>query len=258
MSRTFTFLGTGTSVGVPMIGCDCPVCTSDDPRNHRYRSGILVSAPGGCFIIDTSPELRLQLLRAKVPFVHAVVYTHYHADHIFGLDDVRRFVQHLPGPLPLYCAEDTETVIRQAFSYAFSAEATALPAGAIPSLEFRRIGTEPFEVVGEIVTPIPLKHARFACNGYRIGNVAFCTDVSEIPEASWPLLAGLDVLVIDCLRRKPHPSHFGLEQALEAIARAAPRYAYLTHMSHEFDHETLSRELPANVSPAFDGLSFTF
>lgn len=258
MNRTFTFLGTGTSVGVPMIGCDCPVCTSDDPRNHRYRSGVLVSAPGGRFLIDTSPEMRLQLLRARVAFAHAVVFTHYHADHIFGLDDVRRFVHHLNGPLPLYCSDETEAVIRRAFSYAFAAEAVQADPGMIPSLEFRRVTTEPFEVVGETVTPIPLVHARFACNGYRIGDVAFCTDVSSIPESSWPLLGGLKVLILDCLRRKPHQAHLSLDQALDVIARVGPERAYLTHLSHEFDHEALCRELPDHIRPAYDGLSFSF
>jgi phosphoribosyl 1,2-cyclic phosphate phosphodiesterase len=258
MNRTFTFLGTGTSVGVPMIGCDCAVCTSDDPRNHRHRSGVLVTTPAGRFLIDTSPELRLQLLRVRVPFVHAVVYTHYHADHIFGLDDVRRFAHHLSGPLPLYCTVETEAVIRQAFSYAFAPEVEGAPPGMIPSLTFRRVGTEPFEVAGETVTPIPLTHGRFTCNGYRIGGVAFCTDTSEIPEASWPLLEGLDVLILDCLRRKPHPAHLSLGQALDVIERVRPGRALLTHLSHEFDHEQLRHELPAHVEPAYDGLSFDF
>jgi phosphoribosyl 1,2-cyclic phosphate phosphodiesterase len=255
--RTFTFLGTGTSVGVPMIGCDCPVCTSDDPRNHRYRSSVVIGTPGGNLLIDSGPELRLQLIREKIKVVHAVLYTHYHADHIFGLDDLRMMSRHLDGPVPLYCAAEVEDVIRRAFSYAFQT-GTELPIGWVPRLEFRRIGTEPFEALGQRVTPIPLVHNWFEVLGFRIDDVAYCTDVSAIPEASWPLLEGLRVLVIDALRFKPHPAHFSLDQALEVIARLGPEKAYLTHMTHDFDYADLNPRLPAGVEMAYDGLNFVF
>jgi phosphoribosyl 1,2-cyclic phosphate phosphodiesterase len=257
-SRTFTFLGTGTSMGVPMIGCDCAVCRSTDLHNHRYRCAVLIRTERGNLLIDTPPELRLQLLRERVGIVHAVLFTHYHADHLFGLDDLRPVPRNLGGPVPLYCTADTESKIRQAFAYAFSPSAAELPSGMVPKLIFQRIGDEPFSVLGERITPVPLLHAHFDVLGFRIGDVAYCTDVSEIPKTSWPRLEGLDVLVIDALRPKPHPAHFGLDQALEAIARLRPRQAYLTHMSHEFDHDTLARQLPPNVAPAFDGLSFEF
>jgi phosphoribosyl 1,2-cyclic phosphate phosphodiesterase len=258
-ARTFTFLGTGTSVGVPMIGCDCPVCRSPNPRNHRYRSSAVVHAPGGTVLIDTTPELRLQLVRADVKLVNAVVYTHYHADHLFGLDDLRVFPLVLNGPLPIYCDEATEEVIRRAFSYAFHPGNDDLPAAMLPRLEFRRIDDRPFEVMGETVTPIPFTHGRFHVYGFRIGDVAYCTDVSGIPDRSWPLLEGLDVLTIGALRPgKPHPSHFSLEQALEVIGRVKPRQAYLTHMAHTMDYESLVRTLPPNVAPGYDGLSFRF
>jgi phosphoribosyl 1,2-cyclic phosphate phosphodiesterase len=256
--RTFTFLGTGTSVGIPMIGCDCAVCRSDDPRNHRYRCAVLVRTPRGNLLIDTPPELRLQLLRERVGAVHAVLYTHYHADHLFGLDDLRPVARLLGHPVPLYCTAEVEGKIRASFSYAFGPAAEQLPAGMIPKLVFRRITAEPFAVLGEQVTPIPLLHAHFDVFGFRIDDVAYCTDVSEIPRTSWPRLEGLRVLVLDALRPEPHPAHFGLDQALDVVARFRPRQAYFTHMSHEIDHEAVSRRLPPNVQLAHDGLSFPF
>jgi phosphoribosyl 1,2-cyclic phosphate phosphodiesterase len=257
--RTFTFLGTGTSVGVPMIGCDCAVCQSPNPKNNRYRCSVLIGTPRGNILIDTTPELRLQLIRAGVKLVHAVVYTHYHVDHLFGLDDLRLFPLKLNGPLPIYCSDEVEEVIRQAFSYAFHPGNDELPAGMLPRLEFRRIDDTPFGVLGEVLTPVPLKHARFNVYGFRVGKVAYCTDVSHIPDRSWPLLEGLDVLVLDALRPgKPHPAHFSVEQALEVIDRLKPRQAYLTHMGHSIDHDTISATLPPNVALAYDGLSFRF
>ncbi len=258
-ARTFTFLGTGTSVGVPMIGCDCDVCRSQNPQNQRYRSSAVVEAPGGTILIDTGPELRLQLVRAGVKLVNAVLYTHYHVDHLFGLDDLRLMPLALNAALPLYCTADTEGVIRRVYSYAFEPGTAAFPAGVVPRLEFRRIDDRPFQVQGETVTPIPFAHGRFHVYGFRIGNVAYCTDVSGIPDASWPLLEDLDVLILGALRPgKPHPSHFSVEQALDAIARAKPRQAYLTHMAHAIDHDAVSATLPAGVALGYDGLSFEF
>lgn len=256
--RTFTFLGTGTSVGVPMIGCECAVCRSPDLRNHRYRCAVLIRTDKGNLLIDTPPELRLQLLRERVGCVHSVLFTHFHADHIFGMDDLRPIPRYLGGPVPLYCTAEVEGKIRQSFSYAFGPAAEAMNAGYIPKLTFQRITEEPFTVLGERVTPIPLLHAQFDVFGFRIDDVAYCTDVNEIPRTSWPRLEGVRILVIDALRPRPHPGHFGLDQALEVIERIGPERAYLTHMSHEMDHETLCRNLPKNVQPAHDGLSFEF
>jgi phosphoribosyl 1,2-cyclic phosphate phosphodiesterase len=256
--RTFTFLGTGTSVGVPMVGCDCEVCRSDNPRNHRYRCSVLVSVPGGNILVDTAPELRLQLLREKVKVVHAVLFTHYHADHLFGLDDLRPFPHRLGGPVPLYCTGDVEGKIRQAFSYAFSSDAENLPAGYIPKLIFRRITKEPFTVLGQRVAPIPLDHAYFDVFGFRFDDVAYCTDVNRIPSTSWPLLEGLRVLVLDGLRFKPHPGHFSIDEAVDVIDRVRPEQAYLTHMSHDVEHEATNRRLPPGVELAYDGLKFEF
>jgi phosphoribosyl 1,2-cyclic phosphate phosphodiesterase len=256
-SRIFTFLGTGTSVGVPMLGCQCDVCTSTNPRNQRYRCSVLLRLPQGNVIIDTSPELRLQLLREKIAMVHAVIYTHYHADHLFGLDDLRPLSWRLGEPIPLYCTAEVEEKVREAFAYAFQQPASSA-AGAIPKLRFVPITGEPFTVLGQTLTPIPLIHAQFNVLGFRIDDVAYCTDVSAIPKESWPLLNGLRVLVLDALRYRPHPAHFSLNEALDVIARLEPKQAYLTHMGHEIEHETAGRQLPSHVELAYDGLSFPF
>lgn len=257
-SRRLIVLGCGTSVGVPMIGCDCRVCTSANPKNNRTRSSVLFQLPGGNLLVDTTPELRLQMVRERIPVAHAVLYTHYHVDHVFGLDDARLFPGKIGGPLPLYCTADTEDVIRQAFAYAFVPGSEDLPPGVIPKLEFRRIPPGPFPVLGELVTPIPLIHGRFDCLGFRIGDVAYCTDVSTVPESSYPMLEGLDVLILDALRPdRPHPSHLGVPQALDVIARVKPRRAYFTHMGHEMDYDH-PPALPPNVAFAHDGLTFNF
>jgi phosphoribosyl 1,2-cyclic phosphate phosphodiesterase len=257
-TRTFTFLGTGTSVGVPMVGCDCAVCRSTNPRNHRNRCAVVIATPQGNLLIDTPPELRLQLLRARVGLVHAVLFTHYHADHLFGLDDVRPFPHRLGGPMPLYCTAEVERKVRQTFAYAFQPYSENLPLGFVPQLVFRRITEEPFSVLGQRVVPIPLIHAHFEVYGFRIDDVAYCTDVNRIPPESWPRLEGLRVLVLDALRQRPHPAHFSLEEALEVIDRVKPERAYLTHMSHDLEHEATNRQLPAGVELAYDGLSFEF
>jgi phosphoribosyl 1,2-cyclic phosphate phosphodiesterase len=257
-TRTFTFLGTGTSVGVPMLGCSCEVCTSGDPRNHRYRCAVLVGTPEGNLLIDTPPELRLQLLRERVGLVHALLYTHYHADHLFGLDDIRPFPRYLGRPLPVYCTDEVERKIREAFAYAFEPGAERFPPGALPKMDFQRIGREPFSVLGQRVVPIPLLHGGFNVLGFRIGDVAYCTDVNRIPDESLPLLEGLRVLVLDALRPRPHPGHLSLTEALEVIARLGPARAYLTHMGHELEHEATNRRLPAGVELAYDGLKFDF
>src|SRR5262245_31849872 len=165
-TRTFTFLGTGTSVGIPMLGCDCEVCQSTNPRNHRYRCSVLIGTPNGNILIDTPPELRLQLLRAGVKVVHAALYTHYHADHLYGLDDLRPIPKNLGGPVPLFCTLEVEQKIRQSFAYAFAPDALSAPTGYLPKLCFHRISTEPFSVLGQRVVPIPLVHAHFDVFGF--------------------------------------------------------------------------------------------
>ena len=258
LARTFTFLGTGTSVGVPMVGCSCAVCLSTNPRNHRYRCSVLIGTPQGNILIDTAPELRLQLLREKVRAVHAVLFTHYHADHLFGLDDVRPLCRQLGGPMPLYCTGEVEDMIRQAFAYAFAKNVEHLPPGYIPKLVFRQITEEPFTLLGQQIVPIPLIHAQFNVFGFRIGNVAYCTDVNRFPERSWPFLEGLQVLVLE--RATAQATRRPLER------RGSARYhcpsqtgaGLLTHIAHELDHEATNAQLPPGVELAYDGLKFEF
>lgn len=250
---SLTLLGTGTSMGVPMIGCDCDVCTSSDPKNHRLRTEVYVRHGVQGFLIDTSPEMRLQLLRASIRSIDAVVYTHAHADHIMGLDDLRIFGFKHKQPVPLYCEEVVELTLKSTFSYAFS-DGAKDSLHSIPKLEFRRIGEEPFPLCGLTVRPIRLVHGTLPILGFRINDVAFCTDVSLIPEKSWPLLAGLRVLVLGAIRDEPHPTHFNIEQALEVVRRVQPGRTYLTHISHTLDHEQTNARLPPGVELAYDGL----
>ncbi len=256
--RTFTFLGTGTSVGVPMVGCTCAVCNSANPRNHRYRCSVLIQTDQGNILIDTPPELRLQLLRAQVGIVHAVLYTHAHADHMYGLDDLRPIPRLLGGPVPLYCTNEVERQLRRSFAYAFSPEAEIQPMGFLPKLTFRNITEEPFTVLEERITPIPLEHAHFSVFGFRIGNLAYCTDVNKIPRESMHRLEGVEILILDALRLRPHPAHFCVDEALDVIDRLQPARAYLTHISHDIDHEAVSKTLPPNVEIAYDGLCIPF
>lgn len=251
--RRLTLLGTGTSHGVPMIGCHCAVCESPNRRNKRTRTGVFVEAPEGNFLIDTSPELRMQLLRERIDLVHAALYTHSHADHLFGLDDLRLFGHYLKGPVPLHCEESVEWQIRQSFNYAFETPPN-MHRGAIPLLEFHRIETEPFNLLGQRVQPIRLWHGKLPVLGFRMNDVAFCTDVSRIPEESWPLLENLDVLVLDSLREEPHPTHMNIEQSLQVVERLKPRQAYFTHIAHTLDHDATNARLPAGVELAYDGL----
>jgi len=219
------------------------------------RCGLALGLPEGNLLIDTPPDLRSQLLREQIGIVHAVLYTHEHADHIFGLDDLRMMQFYLGGPVPLYCEPSVEARIRKSFDYAFELR-EGLHAGAVPQLEPRTIGLEPFEVLGARVVPVRLEHGpRFEVLGFRFGNVAYCTDTNAIPPESREKLRGLDVLILDCLRREPHATHFGLAEALAVVADLAPKRTLLTHISHEFDDETLNQELPTNVELAYDGLS---
>lgn len=252
-------LGTGTSVGVPTIGCGCPVCTSPNPKNNRTRCSVILGLPEGNLLIDTSPDLRQQLLREGIGLVHAVAYTHEHADHLFGLDDLRMMQFYLGGPVPLYCEEWTEERIRKSFDYAFDRRPN-LHRGAVPELRFERIGPAdggwpPFEVLGASVTAVRLRHGpNFDTLGFRVGGVAYCTDVSAIPEDAKELLRGLDVLVLDALRRQPHATHLSLGEAVSLAEELGAKRVYFTHMSHELEHEATCAELPDGMDLAYDGL----
>lgn len=254
VSGQLVFLGTGTSIGVPAIGCGCPTCTSDDPRNDRTRCGLVLGLPGGNLLIDTPTDLRTQLLRERIGIIHAALYTHGHADHIFGLDDVRLFPYYLGHALPVFCEEEVEQRIRKSFDYAFENVTDKFPAGGLPRLDLRRITVEPFELLGTQVTPIRLMHGRLKVLGFRFGNVAYCTDTNEIPAESWPLLEGLDVLILDALRPTPHPTHFSLEEAVAVANRVRAKRTLFTHMSHNLEHVKTNAALPDGMELAYDGL----
>ncbi|MGV3484991.1 MAG: MBL fold metallo-hydrolase, partial [Planctomycetaceae bacterium] len=241
-------------VGVPAIGCGCDVCQSTDPKNNRTRSSAIFGLPDGNLLIDTTPEMRIQLLRERIGLVHAVAYTHEHADHVFGLDDLRLFPFMIGGPVPLYCQEQVEARIRKSFDYAFH-DHPETHQGSRPKLVIQRIGEDPFELLGARVIPIPMRHGpRTQVLGFRVGDVAYCTDTNDIPPASMGRLEGLDTLVIGALRYTPHPTHFCIEEALEVVARLKPRRTFFTHMAHEIDYATASRQLPSGVQPGYDGL----
>ena len=249
------FLGTGTSVGVPALGCSCDVCMSTDPRNHRTRCSIVIQSANGNLLIDTPPDLRTQLLREKISLIHEVAYTHEHADHLFGLDDLRLFPFHLGHPVPLHCEARVEARIRHSYDYAFS-NIPPTHAGATPQLELRAISPyQQAEICGLQVMPLRLKHGpRFDVLGFRIGDFAYCTDVNEIPEATLSALQNLDVLVLGALRYRPHPTHFHLDAAIEMSKKIDAKQTFLTHLSHDFDHETVNASLPEGISLAYDGL----
>jgi len=248
------FLGTGTSHGVPVIGCDCATCRSCVPKNQRSRCSALLGLPEGNLLIDTAPDLRVQLLRERIAAVHAVCYTHDHADHLFGLDDLRVLVYYLGHEMPIHCDRHVEDRIRRVFEYAFDPATQALPRGALPQLTFRAITGEPFELLGTRVVPIPLRHGPFHAWGYRVGNVAYCTDANAIPPQSVPLLEGLDVLILDALRLRPHATHFSLDEAIAAARQLAPKRTLFTHICHELEHEAIGATLPSGMELAYDGM----
>jgi len=256
---SITMLGSGTSAGVPMIGCHCEVCSSTDPRDHRSRPSIAVHYDAGNgsarnILIDTSPELRLQAVRHRLDRVDAVVYTHAHADHIFGLDDLRRYNTVMQAAMPLYAAPDVMATLRGIFPYAFAArEPSTNDSLYRPELLPEPI-TGPFNLFDERWTPIPLTHGRLTILGFRIGNFAYCTDCNDIPPASRDLLQNLDVLILDALRPRPHPTHMSFEQSLAMIASIRPRRAFFTHLSHDMLHADIEKTLPKNIHVGYDGL----
>lgn len=250
-----TFLGTGTSHGVPMIGCDCAVCRSSDPRDKRLRPSVLVETAGGLsLLIDAGPDLRAQALAFGIRRVDAVFFTHGHADHILGLDEIRRFNTLQGASMPGFADDITVSEIRRVFAYAFD---PATPrGGGIPQLELFTI-QGPFCVGGQEVVPVPIFHGGRPLLGFRFGAFAYLTDCSRIPDESWPLLAGLDALVLDALREERHPTHFSLDEAVEAARRAGAARTYFTHMSHHLGHAATCADLPRGIELAYDGLVLT-
>jgi phosphoribosyl 1,2-cyclic phosphate phosphodiesterase len=247
-----TFLGTGTSHGVPMIGCRCATCHSTDPRDRRLRPSIYLEVEEGpAVLVDTGTDLRQQALTYGVSRVDAILYTHSHADHIMGLDEVRRFNVVQGGPITAYADAVTGANVRRTFHYIF--EPPAQPGGGVPQIEFRTIDG-PFEIAGLGVIPVKLFHGRLPVLGFRFGSFAYLTDCNRIPDESWPLLQDLDVLVLDALRHRPHPTHFSLSEALDVVDRLSPGRALFTHICHDLPHGTTNATLPAGVELAYDGM----
>lgn len=244
-----TFLGTGTSVGVPRIGCTCPVCTSNDPRNKRLRCSILLEYGGHVVLVDTGPDLRTQALRYGIGRVDAVMLTHGHADHLHGLDDIRAYCFSMEGPMPCYADPTTMERINLVFGYAFDSPYKH----SLPQLDLRLIDG-PFQLFGTEVVPVEVLHGRLSVLGFRMGSFAYVTDCSHIPAASLEQLGGLDTLVLDALRHKEHPTHFTLGQALGVVELLQPRMTYFTHMAHDLDHDATNRSLPNHAQLAHDGL----
>jgi phosphoribosyl 1,2-cyclic phosphate phosphodiesterase len=250
-----TFLGTGTSTGVPVVGCRCDVCTSEDPRNQRLRQSVKVEMRGKHFLIDTTPDLRLQLLRSPIPRLDFLLYTHSHADHLMGLDDVRPFNFRQRETIHAFASPMTAHAIRRAFSYIWSDSQVG---GGKPQIELHEI-TGPFSHDGIDVTPIPVRHGDWTILGYRIGPFAYITDTNGIPDESLALLEGVDTLALDGLRpSRTHPTHFTIEEAVTAAQRIAARMTYIIHVAHEVDHETVEATLPENIRLAWDGLELEF
>jgi phosphoribosyl 1,2-cyclic phosphate phosphodiesterase len=249
-----TVLGSGTSVGVPTIGCHCDVCRSSDPRDKRLRPSILVSYEGHHVLVDTTPDFRTQALRVCLDRLDAVLFTHAHADHIMGLDDVRPFNFRQKERIPIFAAADTMTAVQRVFQYIFDGVQRNTN---IPQLEPRVIDGHPIDLFGLNFTPVPILHGTHAIYGFRFGDAAYLTDHSDIPESSLEQLTGLDVLFLDALRYKPHPTHSTVDRSLKTVERLAPRRAFFTHISHDLGHERAESMLPPNVRLAYDGLELT-
>ena len=250
MALEVTILGCGSSSGTPAIGCPCPTCASTDPKNHRTRASSLVTVDGRNLLIDTGPDLRQQALREGVTHIDAVLYTHPHADHLNGIDDLRAFCYLKKGPVPLYGNAFMMRNIDERFGYCL------MPPGQFwdkPVLS-ANVVEAPFELDGIRITPVPLLHGKWPILGWRIGKMAYLTDVSEIPAASFALLDGLELLLLDCLKMQPYPTHFGFHQALEAAERIGARRTVLIHMTHELEYRATNALCPPGVELGYDGM----
>ncbi|MGD0497388.1 MAG: MBL fold metallo-hydrolase [Bryobacteraceae bacterium] len=246
-----TVLGSGTSVGVPTIGCHCDVCTSQDPRDNRLRPSVLVTYEGRNILIDTTPDFRAQALRAGIDHLDAVLYTHAHADHIMGLDDLRPFHFRQKGRIPIYATAETMAAIQRIFQYVFDG---AKKESNVPQLEPRLLDGAALDLFGVGFLPVPVLHGSQTIHGFRFASAAYLTDHSDIPESSMEQLRGLDVLFLDALRYKPHPTHSTVDRSIKTVERLAPRRAFFTHICHDLGHERAESLLPPPIRLAYDGL----
>ncbi len=247
----FTFLGTGTSQGVPMIGCPCKVCTSEDQRDKRLRSALMVETDYARVVIDSGPDFRQQMLRENVKNLNAIVFTHEHKDHIAGLDDVRAFNYLQKKPMDVFASASVQIALQREFFYVFSGDTYP----GIPKITLHTISEEPFLISGINFLPIPVMHLNLSVFGFRMGDFSYITDASFISDKSKELLKGSKILVLNALRKEKHVSHFNLEEALQIAGEINAGHTYLTHISHQLGtHEELMQELPPNVSCAYDGL----
>jgi phosphoribosyl 1,2-cyclic phosphate phosphodiesterase len=257
MKATLTVLGSGTSMGVPTIGCTCAVCTSSDPHDRRLRPSIMVQFDGRTVLIDTSPDFREQAIREQIRRIDAVLYTHGHADHILGLDDVRPLS--FPrvtggGKIPLYADENTARTLRSVFRYIFEGD---YKYGGLAQVEIRELNG-PLELFGATFTPLAVNHGDYPIRAFRFGSAAYLTDFSSIPEETMAQLHDLDILFLDALRHYPHPTHSTLENSLKIVEKLQPKRTFFTHMSHDLPHEATNATLPENVRLSYDGLKLDF
>ena len=249
-----TVLGSGTSMGVPTIGCHCDVCSSDDPRDNRLRPSILVRYGGRNVLIDTTPDFRTQALRAKITRLDAILFTHEHADHIMGLDDVRPFNFRQKNSIPIFASEATLAAIRRSVQYIFVTRASE---SSIPKLDTHTIDGTSFDLFGLEIRPLRLLHGRGEVYGFRFGKAAYLTDHSEIPRETLEQLRGLDVLFLDALRHKPHPTHSTVARSMAYAGQLNPRRTFFTHICHELPHARTEHDLPPHIRLAYDGLEIT-
>jgi phosphoribosyl 1,2-cyclic phosphate phosphodiesterase len=269
MQATLTFLGSGTSMGVPTLGCDCAVCVSatplgpwmapPEPKNRRTRPSVLISWQGHHVLIDTGPDFHAQAIREGIWRLDAVLYTHGHADHVLGMDDLRPLSFHNAGNLPLYADDATADTIERVFDYTFGKDSPRYPTSARVTMNrIPAVAGASIDLFGAQFLRIPVTHGRQTITGYRFGSAAYLTDLSDIPEESIPLLADLDVLILDALRREPHPTHSHLAKSIALVEMLKPRRAFFTHMSHDLDHAATEAILPPHIRLAYDGLQIDF
>jgi phosphoribosyl 1,2-cyclic phosphate phosphodiesterase len=248
---TITFLGTGTSQGVPLIACPCSICTSTDARDARLRSSVMITVEGKNYIIDTGPDFRQQMLREGVKHLEGIVFTHEHKDHIAGLDDVRAFNFINNWRAQVYCTEQVADALKREFAYAFSDKKYP----GVPEIDLNIIDGQEFKLGNLSFLPVQVYHLRLPVFGYRVGNFAYITDANVIPEEEFDKLQGLDIVVLNALRREKHPSHFTLEEAIEIAKRIGAKQTWFTHISHQLGlHEEVQNELPEGMFVAYDGL----